>query len=353
MSPKRFLVTLLMGGLLGAGAYSWLRGPRGSEREALLEFDVAAMQDDPLIVVVQATQRFGSAEVAWPFAPVELTPVRAGTRGTPIALRTDAEGHAAYNLAALWDAFGSPAWPVELDVQTTWEGRAVRPHARYQLDGGAIAKRIAEKLARVEWRARKAEDEERWDEAEQLYRELTAARAEDPTAWERVGRAAAGAGHAAEALLAWGQALTLDQAEAGEERDRAHRVLKTKVVELAGGLAERPGPTPAAAALLDAAVEESRAKNYRRAYFLAAAAEDAAPWWDAPYAQAGTLLVAEWLGNQDAALDTWDLDRAIELGSDDARAVLDGVSAQRARVAEITNVAQQLERALVSLRQGG
>jgi hypothetical protein len=146
MTMRRFIVriaALLMVLLVLAlylGDRRWLVGAfhRAPEGEPLVEYDVAAMREDPFVLALALRQRFGAVEVAWPFAPVEVS-----ASGRTLSLRADAEGRLALELRDLWKQLGAPASAVELDVRTAWRERAVHPSTRYLLDGAAIARRAA------------------------------------------------------------------------------------------------------------------------------------------------------------------------------------------------------------------
>jgi macrolide-specific efflux system membrane fusion protein len=305
-----------------------------------------------LTVTASASQRFGTVEVPWPFARIEVG-LKSGPG--PRTYAADAEGRLTFKAIDLWRAVGSPG---EALIVATVRGRNGPASGDWEYTADLQARDRKQVEARADELFRAAarhEADGKWAEARSAYRGILSELPGNAPAWGGLGRALEQMGLAFDAILAFRQALVLDTAvdsrldDIGkDERIKRQRPLRERAVRLSRTLTEKPPPSPVARELLSAAYDAAHAGDYLKAYYLAMEAQNAAPWWREAYLEAAFLFYAFWLERKGAyTWDAWDFERTLELtenpeGADKLRQWMDNARAQDGKYADVRDRARTL-----------
>jgi membrane fusion protein, macrolide-specific efflux system len=333
------------------------------EGTAQIRLDLESPTSGPRSVVARASQRFGSVEVPWPFARIDLE-VQPGS--TPRTFLADAEGRISLPALDLWRSAGSPG---SARIVVTVRGRNGAASAELAYSGDLQAEdrqRSQDQVAEMRRSASRAETEGRMFEARAAYRGILAVLPEDVSAWDGLGRASERLGLTFDALMAIRQALVLDTAvdlkpDAFWDQARAlrQRPLRERAVRLSRSLSEQLPPSPVARELLSRAYDSVKAGEPLPAYILAAEAQNAAPWWRETYRAAAFMFYAAWLQRKGAFdWDSWDFERTIELTesaeeAEKLRKWIENAKSQESRFADVKSRSDKVVEEILRLQKGG
>lgn len=333
------------------------------EGTAQIRLDLESPPSGPRSVVARASQRFGSVEVPWPFARIDLD-VQPGS--TPKTFLADAEGRISLPALDLWRSAGSPG---SARIVVTVRGRNGAASAELAYSGDLQAEdrqRSQDQVAEMRLSASRAETEGRMFEARAAYRGILAVLPEDVSAWDGLGRVSERLGLAFDALMAIRQALVLDTAVDlkpdafwDQARARRQRPLRERAVRLSRSLSEKIPPSPVAMELLSRAYDSVKAGEPLPAYVLAAEAQNAAPWWRETYRAAAFMFYAAWLERKGAfEWDSWDFERTIELTesaeeAEKLRKWIENAKTQESRFADVRSRSDKVVEEILRLQKVG
>jgi hypothetical protein len=296
-----------------------LNGPDPPPPPGELQLEILHAEDSG-VLTIQASQRFGSVEAAWPFADlvIDFTAFNSTPDGNPFTFLADYYGQVQLDLFGLCESLGyAMRWDssdrlFEVTVTATDEGRSVTKSYKGKMV-------MSEVFAALE---KTAEDcaEEGPAGAVQAYQRMALMKPEDPNLWLSVAMHAERADLTIDALLAYREYLIRNippETEDTKVLNRfflAHRKIQEKAVSLAKKLKSPLPATPVAVSLLAEAQALAAADKFIEANQYALQAENAAPWWPEAYYRAGLIRLAMILQYRSAVyFDSWDFERAIEL----------------------------------------